>query len=74
TGFTFSQWIYFHPRKFARKITVRRKRAENKKPRRSEVFISMVTGGSRKHTVLRQRQKYTRSLQFAQFKVGFSLS
>ncbi len=31
----------------------------------------MVTGGSRKHTVLRQRQKYTRSLQFAQFKVGF---
>jgi len=46
----------------------------NKKPRRSEVFISMVTGGSRKHTVLRQRQKYTRSLQFAQFKVGFSLS
>lgn len=34
----------------------------------------MVTGGSRKHTVLRQRQKYTRSLQFAQFKVGFSLS
>ncbi len=45
-------------------------RAENKTPP-ERGFISMVTGGSRKHTVLRQRQKYTRSLQFAQFKVGF---
>jgi hypothetical protein len=37
-------------------------------------FYQYGYGGSRKHTVLRQRQKYTRSLQFAQFKVGFSLS
>jgi hypothetical protein len=40
---------------------------ESKKPRRSEVFFSIFAAGNRKHTVLRQRQKYTRSRKFAQF-------
>ena len=48
-------------------------KAENKKPRRSEVFISMVTGGSRK-TLYYVNIKVYDPLQFAQFKIGFSLS
>jgi len=41
--------------------------AENKKPRRSEVFFRVLRLVSAEHTVLRQRKKYTRSQTNAQF-------
>ncbi|HGL6404050.1 TPA: hypothetical protein ACKFRA_003656, partial [Citrobacter koseri] len=40
---------------------------QNKKPRRSEVFISVMRLVAAKHTVLYQHQKYTRSAKNTQF-------
>ncbi len=45
--------------------------SENKKPRLSEVFIRVLRLVAAEHTVLRQREKYTRSKTNAQFRHGF---
>lgn len=41
--------------------------ADNKKPRRSEVFLQLFAAGDRKHTALRQQRNYTLYRPVAQF-------
>ncbi|MBZ7446357.1 hypothetical protein FMJ32_02045 [Klebsiella michiganensis] len=53
-------------------INLRRDKKQKTPPRRGFLF-GVFTVGSRKHTVLRQRKKYTRSGKKAQFSRRFLL-